>query len=112
MSAASLESKLLLMVDMYQEDVSRISPLPNSKGKIKALLEWNLGELLDVTAKLNWLPGFSMHTGILKKLRNLAHPGNYVRTRQPRPVSLNDVKLSLTILGAATEKLTETIGKR
>src|SRR6266849_1033548 len=56
MLGAALEAQLVGMIHCFSEDVSGASCVPKRHGKPKALLQWGLGELLEVSKKLGWLP--------------------------------------------------------
>jgi hypothetical protein len=56
MLGSALEATLLLMVDRYSEEINTLNKFPSRRGKPTTPINWNLSELLDVAAELNWLP--------------------------------------------------------
>ena len=56
MLGSALETLLILMVNVFTEEVEAMGRIPTRKGMLKPLLEWDLGELLRVAKAANWLP--------------------------------------------------------
>lgn len=92
MLGAALEANLIAMVDFHLNEVSACKKAPRrSKGSVKKLLNWQLGELLGVASELGWLPASEPlgndpkdwlvgdHAQVVRILRNLIHPGRYVK---------------------------------
>ena len=119
MSGAALEALLLAMVNLYPSDVEAAGHLPNSKGKTKPLLDWSLGELVEAAARAGWLPTglqpgaawstISARVGdyarVVQQLRNLVHPGRYVRDHSPSRVTKKYLARSLEIIEVANKYL-------
>lgn len=86
MVGAALEANLMAMVTFHPDEVAAwyMKRYPKKK-KVKGLLDWNLGELLDVANELGWLPLNGMldddtknwpigaHARIIQRLRNRVH---------------------------------------
>jgi hypothetical protein len=91
MLGSALETFLMLMVNLFEDEASQTGKIPMRRGQPKPLLEWNLAELLGVAKAANWLPaaldpndgwnGRRARTGdyaeVVRQLRNLAHPARY-----------------------------------
>lgn len=91
MLGAALEANLMAMVTLQAGKVAACKKLPRAKKGVKKLLEWNLDELLDVANELGWLPTdktlgpdpknwpIGTHAQVIRTLRNLIHPGRWLR---------------------------------
>jgi hypothetical protein len=94
MLGSALETLLLLMVNVYHEEAAATGQVPTKGKKVKkpkALLDWDLGELLRVAKAAKWLPaGLELgaewnsrkaevgdHAEVVRMVRNLVHPGRY-----------------------------------
>lgn len=91
MLGSALESLLILMVDIYDDEAVATGKAPKKGGKLKPLLDWNLGELLKVAKSAGWLPaGLDLdddwdgrkakvgdYAEVARMVRNLDHPGRY-----------------------------------
>jgi hypothetical protein len=91
MLGSALETFLMLMVNIFEDEAEQTGRIPMRKGKPKPLLEWNLAELLSVGKAANWLPaaldpndrwngrkaGAGDYAEVVRQLRNLAHPARY-----------------------------------
>jgi hypothetical protein len=101
MLGSALETLLILMVNCYAEEAANTKRLPTSRGKVKPLLDWNLGELLSVAKAANWLPaGLALgndwdskkaqvgdYAEVVRMVRNLAHPGRYRKDHMEKKVT-------------------------
>jgi hypothetical protein len=119
MSGAALEALLLAMVNLYPDDAQATGRPPKSKDKIKPLLSWGLGELVDVAAKSGWLPTglqasdvwntkrarIGDYARVVQQLRNLVHPGRYIKDHSPSRVTKKYLARSLEILDVANRYL-------
>lgn len=90
---AALEALLLSTITTFPELARGAQCIPKSKGKIKKLDKWSLGELIAVAKEVNWLPSelrlsnkwkiISIEEGnyfeVIQKTRNLVHPTQYVK---------------------------------
>jgi len=56
MAGAALETSLVLMISLFQEDVGMVADLPAKGGGIKPLMEWRFRDLLNVAKATGWLP--------------------------------------------------------
>jgi hypothetical protein len=53
---SALETLLILMINCFSDDADQTGKIPLFKGKPKALLDWQLVELLRVAKTARWLP--------------------------------------------------------
>lgn len=91
MLGSALETLIILMVNVYREEVEYTGKTPTKKGKPKPLIDWNLAEALRVAKATHWLPSaldlkdewnsrkalIGDHAEIVRMIRNLAHPARY-----------------------------------
>lgn len=78
MLGAALEANLVAMVTFYPNEAADWYKQQHPKKKsVKPLLDWNLGELLEVANALGWLPAGG--ADVIRRQRNWAHPGRYVK---------------------------------
>ena len=98
---SALETDLMLMVNVFAEEAEATGKLPTRKGKPKALLDWDLGELLRVAKAARWLPtsddpNHNYHlkkakigdfAEIVREMRNLAHPARYRKDHSRKRVT-------------------------
>jgi hypothetical protein len=75
------------------------------KTGIKRLLRWDLGDLLSIAMESGWLPQeLTLHpsldrrdtrdpvpTNRIREIRNLVHPGNYLRCRDGTEISQEEL---------------------
>ena len=117
LAGAALEALLLAMVHLYREEVEAAARVAKVRGKPKPLLEWNLGELLEAAAGASWLPAglkrgstwdsrrarIGDYAEALRQIRNLVHPGCYLREHSPSRVTSRYLARSLDIVSVAVE---------
>jgi hypothetical protein len=119
-AGAALETVLILMVGIYDEEAAATGSLPRQKGRIKPLLSWNLAELLTVAKAANWLPS-GLHYGmddwdhrkakagdyaeVVREMRNLAHPARYVEAHHGKRVTRKHLEWVLDSVDTATSWL-------
>lgn len=91
MLGSTLETLLLLMINLYTDEADQTGKVPTVKGKPKPLLEWKFIELLRVAKAANWLPShldlndkwssrkarIGDYAEVVRMVRNLAHPARY-----------------------------------
>ena len=121
-----MESLLILMVEIYPEDAMLAGSLPKAKnGEIESLLKWDLADLLRVSKKAGWLPhslqpgdGFDAkkalvgdYLEILRQIRNLLHPGRYVREHSKKRVTNKHLQMSFEVCLAARDWLYNRVAK-
>jgi len=93
MLGSALETILILMISLYDDEADRTGKAPLYKGKPKPLLKWDLIELIAVAKAAGWLPA-GMELGddwdwkkarvgdfaeVVRMVRNLAHPARYLK---------------------------------
>lgn len=111
MLGAALEADLMAMSAIYRNDVAACDKLPGRKrGSVKPLLKWNLGELLDVAKELDWLPVdeslgsdpkdwlIGTHAQVIRILRNLIHPGRYLKDFPGYRITEDELTASFKVL--------------
>ena len=56
MLGSALETLLILMANVYSDEVDQTGKVPTVRGKPKPLLDWQFVELLRVAKAAQWLP--------------------------------------------------------
>jgi hypothetical protein len=109
LAAAAVEASLLTMVHLHRDEVERADLVPRLKnGRPKQLLQWNLGELAAAAVGCSWLPAkIGDYVGALRQIRNLVHPGRYIREHSPSRVTPRSLETSLETLRKANRWLTK-----
>lgn len=101
MLGSALETILILMIDVHSEEAEKTGKVPNSRGRPKSLLDWNLVELLRVAKAAGWLPTaldlnddwnwrkakVGDYAEVVRRMRNLAHPARYLNDHRGRRVT-------------------------
>jgi len=101
MLGSALETVLMVMVDLYADEVEKTSKIPTSKGKAKPLLKWDLADLLKAAKAAGWLPSaldleddwnwrkakVGDYAEVVRMVRNLAHPARYLQDHPGRRVT-------------------------
>lgn len=113
MLGAALEVNLMAMVTFCSNDVAGWYKQRHPKAKsVKRLLDWNLGELLDVANELGWLPGneppgdapdprdwpIGDHARVIQILRNLVHPGRYLKDFTGHRITADELTAAFNVL--------------
>jgi hypothetical protein len=127
MLASALETTLLVMVDRYKEEINTLSKFPMRRGEPTAPINWTLSELLDIAAELNWLPRKLKRTDdyntpeegeigddarIIQEIRNLVHPGKYLRAYPLLDITEQHFFHSFVILEEIIKRLHDKLKKR
>ena len=101
MLGSALETVLILMIDVHSLEAENTGKVPNSNGKPKPLLKWDLAELLTVAKAAGWLPTaldlnddwnwrrakVGDYAELVRMMRNLAHPARYLKDHHGRRVT-------------------------
>lgn len=113
MLGAALEANLMAMVAICANDVADWYKQRHPKAKsVKKLLDryWDLGRLLDVANELGWLPRgetlgvdpkdwpIGAHAQVLRLLRNLVHPGRYLKDFTGYQMTADELTASFNVL--------------
>src|SRR6202158_3393035 len=95
MIGAALEAMLLQMCDLFEDEVGQaVLKLPRRpKGTIE---NWGLDDLIKIAVALGWLParrgldvaepGIGELAHLIRRLRNLSHPGVHLREMDEVPL--------------------------
>jgi hypothetical protein len=119
MLGSALETLLILMVNVFDEEAEQTGRLPSRKGSPKALLDWDLGELLRVAKAAKWLPTADdpNHHWHLKKakigdfaelvrmVRNLAHPARYRKEHSGKRVTAKHLRQQFEVVSISRDWL-------
>ena len=124
MAGASLESALLLMVNIYQDEAAATKKCSTQKKKVMPLLKWKLFELLRVAKTAGWLP-YGLEYGVddwdhkrakagdyaevARELRNLAHPSVYLESLFRTRMTRKYLQFATDCVGAAVDALFERV---
>jgi hypothetical protein len=107
MLGSALETVLILMVNIYSDEVELTGKLPMKKGKPKPLLDWDLFELLRVAKAAEWLPSavnlddparIGDYAEVVREVRNLAHPARYVKDHHRKRVTRKYLQLQFEVV--------------
>lgn len=110
MLGAALEAGLMAMVIFHASEVAKCNTPSRRKNAPKHLLEWNLGELLGVAREMGWLPASGVtdrdpilwsigdHAQAVRLLRNLVHPGRYVKDFAGLEVNADELRAAFKVL--------------
>jgi len=120
MLGSVLEATLLIIVALYPEEVNTLKKFPKRGGKPTSPINWSLSYLLDVARELNWLPGKLERTNnydspekgeigddarIIHEIRNLVHPGKYLRCYPSVDITEKHFYYSFIILNLINDRL-------
>jgi hypothetical protein len=119
MAASALEALLMAMVNVYADDAEASGAAPVKKGQIRPLVNWDLSELVEVAKTTSWFP-FSLdpdedwdgrkakvgdYVEVARMIRNLVHPGFYLREHSPSRVTAKYLRQQLEVLSLCREWL-------
>jgi hypothetical protein len=118
MLGAALEAALILMCDVYFEEIPK-DLMPMAKNRQKPILKWSLDQLVRVARKVRWLPaGLDLESEwsnrrakigdyaiVLKDYRNLVHPNRYTSDFKNRRVTRRRAELCYEVLDACIDHL-------
>ncbi len=122
-----LETTLLIIVALSPEEINTLKKFPKRRGKPTAPINWSLSDLLDVARELNWLPGKLERTNkynspekgeigddarIIYEIRNLVHPGKYLRCYPSVDITEQHFYYSFGILNAINDRLQKILIKK
>ena len=121
MLGSALEALLVLMINVYDEEADATGRVPTKGGKSEPLLAWDLAELLRVAKATNWLPtGLALdddwnsrkakvgdYAEVVRMIRNLAHPGRYVKEHLGRRVTKKYLQRQFDVVDACRDWLSD-----
>ena len=119
MAAASLETLLILIVNVYSNEAMATGKAPTKKGAVKPLMQWGLSDLLRVAKSAGWLPaGLTLgsswdrrkakigdHAEVVREVRNLVHPARYVEDHRGKRVTAKYLHRQFEVVDACIEWL-------
>jgi hypothetical protein len=126
MAGAVLETSLVLIVSLFQDDVRTVADLSTKHGGIKPLMEWWFRDLLDVAKANGWLPAgldygvddwsdekakAGDYAEVVREMRDLAHPARYLQDFYRRRVTRDRFELVLESVELANGWLLGRIGE-
>jgi hypothetical protein len=116
LAGASIEAMLLATCDLLPDEVIEAA----SKLKIRAPIErWGLAELLKVAKAAGWLgtnrkdfsaPDILEVTDLVRRLRNLLHPGNHLSELKQVPLRRSAFRVAWYTIDAVRERLANKLG--
>jgi hypothetical protein len=118
---SALETLLMLMVNCYPVEAGATGKVPMRSGKPRALIDWDLGQLLGVAKKAGWLPSalelsddwnsrkarIGDYAEVARKVRNLAHPGSYLKQHSASRVTKRYLRRQFEIVLLCRDWLAE-----
>jgi hypothetical protein len=114
MIGAAFEAMLLQMCDVFDAEVARaVSKLPRKpKGPIE---DWGLNDLINVAVAVGWLPtqsaagqnepGVGELVHLIRRLRNLSHPGVHLRELDEVPLRASSYRVAYALFDSARDWL-------
>jgi hypothetical protein len=114
MIAAAFEAMLLQMCDVFEAEVAQaVSKLPRKpKGPIE---RWGLDDLIRVAVAVGWLPaqsgpdqtepGVGELVHLIRRLRNLSHPGAHLRELNEVPLRAASYRIAYALFDSARDWL-------
>jgi len=125
MLGAALETLLMLMVNCYADEAKTTGAIPIRDGKPRPLIDWDLGQLLKVAKTAGWLPyalelneewsnrkaKVGDYAEVSRMVRNLAHPGRYVKDHARSRVTAKYLKRQFEIVVLCRDWLAERNNK-
>lgn len=125
MAGASLEAQLIAMVHLYGKEVDDAGLVPTRQRSPVPILDWKMPQLLDVAARMGWLPrelgpndsldgrraNIGDYADGLRQIRNYVHPGRYVQDHSPSRVTKRYTRTALEILDIAVQWLGAAVEK-
>jgi hypothetical protein len=116
MIGAAFEALLLQMCDLFESEVAEaVSKLPQKQRPKGSIEEWYLNDLIRVAVVAGWFPtrrGFDLaEPGIgelahlVRRLRNLSHPGVHLRDVGEVPLKAAYYRVAYEIFNSAREWL-------
>ena len=118
---SALETLLMLMVDGYLEEADATGKVPMRSGRPRALIDWDLSQLLGVAKKAGWLPSaldlsddwngrkarIGDYAEVARRIRNLVHPGSYLKEHSPSRVTKRYLRRQFEIVLLCRDWLAE-----
>jgi hypothetical protein len=112
MLGAAFEAMLLQMCDLLEDEVAQaILKLPRKpKGSIE---HWGLDDLIEIAVAAEWLPvrrgpnlaepGIGEMVHLIRRLRNLSHPGVHLREMDEVPITAAYYRVAYALFDAARD---------
>ena len=105
MLGATVEEMLIIVINLFCDETRRVADAKNLK--LRELLRWDLGQLLDVAKTAGLLPNKltleekldrrtvrdPVPTDTIREIRNLVHPGRYLRKRGGGEITQNELDM-------------------
>jgi hypothetical protein len=125
MLGSALEALLMLMVNGYADEVEATNVVPTRSGKPIPLVDWDLSQLLKVAKAAGWLPSglhinddwnvrkakIGDYAEVSRKVRNLIHPGRYLKDHSPSRVTARYLQRQFEIVLLCRDWLAERNNK-
>jgi hypothetical protein len=118
LAAASIEAMLLATCDLLPDEVREAAPKLNLRlrGSIGHL---GLAELIKIATTAGWLapdlqdsskPDIQAITDLVRRLRNLSHPGRHLRELRQVPLPRSAFRVAWYAIDAVRERLANKLG--
>jgi hypothetical protein len=125
MLGSALETLLILMVNVYSDEVDQTGKVPMVQGKPKRLLDWQYVELLRAAKAAQWLPSalnlqdrwsnrkarIGDYAEVVRQVRNLAHPARYTEDHRGKRVTRKNLQRQFEIVLLCRDWLSERNNK-
>jgi hypothetical protein len=114
MIGAALEAMLLQMCDLFEDEVAQaVLKLPRKpKGSIE---HWGLDDLIEIAVAVGWLPtrrgldlaepGIGELAHLIRRLRNLSHPGVHLREVDEVPLRAASYRVAYALYDSVRDWL-------
>jgi hypothetical protein len=118
---SALETMLMLIVNIYADEAEATEMLPRRNNKPRDLIDWDLGQLLKVAKAAGWLPSaleltddwsnrkakIGDYAEVTRMVRNLVHPGYFVRDHTRSRVTAKYLKRQFEVVELCCDWLAE-----
>jgi hypothetical protein len=117
----ALETLLMLMVNIYADEAEATGMLPKRKNKPRDLIDRDLSQLLKIAKAAGWLPSdleltddwsnrkakIGDYAEVARMVRNLVHPGYYVKDHARSRGTAKYLKQQFEVVGLCRDWLAE-----
>lgn len=121
MLGATVEAMLIVVINLFCDEARPFAKAKNMK--MAELLRWDLGQLLDIAKEAGLLPHLltlsdkmdrrsvrePVPTDSIRQIRNLVHPGRYLRKRGSAEITGEELDLLYATCHAAYSYLSDRI---
>jgi hypothetical protein len=108
MIGGAFEALLLQICDLFEDEAAEaILKLPRKQRPRGSIEHWRLDDLIAVTVAAGWLPtpGIGELAHLIRRLRNLSHPGAHLREVDEVPLRAASYRVAYELFNSSREWL-------